>query len=747
MRTMLSTGAALAALLPATLAAQVTPQPPADAARSVAAVDDATQRSAASPDDIVVTAQRRSERLQDVPMAVTALAGEALTRSPVTNLADIQTAVPNVNISPRNSSGVVSIRGIGFDIVTAGAEGSVAIHADGVYQSRPVAALAGLFDVDRIEVARGPQGTLYGRNATGGAINILSKRPTATTEGYVDVSYGNYDAISLEGALSGPIAGDVLTARVAAKLEQRDGWGTNLRNGSDVDNLRSRAVRGMLQFRPTDTIELLLLGDYFKRDDNAYAPHFVRCVAAVCNANAATRRGYVLPSDPRDVDQDVQPVNRPESSGLSLQGRFELPFADLSTITAYRSGSAYYLFDFDGTAQPGAFLTREENYRTFSQELQLGRKSASIDWLLGAFYFHERNDARANGAFPPFLAPNLSRYFQGGLLFTDAYAVFGEASYHLLPKLTLTIGGRYSHERKRIDNEFTFTNGPSNTVARQPSSTTAIPCVRCLGLPNEVSFDAFTPKFGIRYEIDDDRSLYATVQKGFKSGGFAAGTVTPAFAPEKIWSYEAGLKAQWFDRALTTNVAVYHYDYDNLQVGQVVGVATVINNAGAAKVDGIEVEFRAKLGNHVDVDGFGAYNHARFTSYVAANPAIDTTRLLDLSGNLLSNAPKRTGRLGAEYHLDAFGGSLAFRGDVFASSRVYFSPFNDRTNSQRGYSLVNASIRFDGTDDWYASAFINNVADRDVLAGSIVTSATTGAFVIGQYLPPRTYGLRLGKRF
>lgn len=697
--------------------------------------------------DIVVTAQRRSERLQDIPMAITALSAEALARSPITNISDIQTSVPNVNISLHNSAAVVNIRGIGFDILTAGADGSVAIHTDGVYQSRPSAALGALYDVERIEIARGPQGTLYGRNATGGAVNVISRGPTSSLDGYLNLSYGNYNALSIEGAISGPIAGDKLRARVAAKLEQRDGWGTNLFNGRNIDDVKSRSVRGMLEFQPTETVSFLLAGEYFKRDDSGAANHVAGCITPVCGPNAATSRGYTLPSNPRDIDQDFQPTYRPEQFGVSLTTKVELPFADLTAITGYRDGNFYWLTDFDGSRQPEAFLTREENYQTFSQEVQLGHSDGNIDWIVGGFYFHEKNFARANGHFVPFLAPAVSQYFQGGTLYTDAYAAFGEVSYHVTPKLTVTVGGRYSNERKRIEDEFTFTNGPVNIVARQGAPTAAIPCVTCRGLPNTISFDSFTPKFGAQYKFSRDQMIYITVQKGFKSGGFAVGAVTPAFLPETIWSYEAGLKATWFDRALTTNLSVYHYDYKDLQQGQVVGVATQIGNAAAAKIDGVELEFRLALGSHFALDGFGSYNHARIASYTVPNAAVNPALPLDLTGNLLSNAPKWTGKIGAEYKVDVSGGSLTARGEVFASSRVFFSSFNDLNNSENPYALLNANLRYDGEGDWYANLFMSNITDRTVKAGGVVSSGTVGAIIGVTYLPPRTYGIAIGKKF
>lgn len=722
-------------------AAQTAPSSAADTQQ--ASVD---EQPAQELSDIVVTAQRRSQRLQDIPMAVSALTGAALERSPITNVMDLQTTVPNVNISMRNGSGVVAIRGIGYDVVTAGAEASVAVHSDGVYQSRPAAALSALYDVDRIEIARGPQGTLYGRNATGGAVNLISRRPTSESAGYIDVSYGNYNALSIEGAISGPIAGEALTARIAAKIEERDGWGTNITNGRDVDDVRSRAIRGSLNLRPSETVDLLLVGDYFKRDDSANAFHIVGCVTPVCNANAAINRGYSLPADPRDVSLDQQPRFRPEQYSLLFTAKVELPFADLTSISGYRDGSSYFFGDLDGTAQPGAFITREENYQTFSQEVQLGRSGGDFDWILGAYYFHEKNYARANGHFPLFVAPNFSKYFQGGTQFTDAYAAFGELSYHVTPSLTLTLGGRYSKEKKHLQNEYTFTNGPINTQARQAAPTAAIPCVVCRGYPDTVKFNSFTPKFSAQYKIDPRKMLYATVQKGFKSGGFAIGAVTPSFEPENIWSYEAGLKADWFDRALTTNISVYHYDYSNLQVGQVVGVATIIQNAGTAKVDGVEVEFRLKAGEHLSFDGFGAYNHARFTRYSTVNPA-NPAQNPNLAGNLLSNAPKWTGRIGAEYGTDVANGRLALRGEVFTSSRVFFSPYNNLPNSQKAYTLGNVSLRYEGSGPWTASVYVNNVTDRLVRSGSILGTPLIGNLIAVQYLPPRSYGIKIGRKF
>lgn len=696
--------------------------------------------------DIIVTASKRSDSLQRVPLAVSAIGGDALARSPITNLSDIQTSIPNINISARNSSGVVNIRGIGFDIVTAGAESSVAVHSDGVYLSRPTSALASLFDLERIEVARGPQGTLYGRNATGGAVNLISRRPSNNFGGYVNLTAGNYGAVAVEGAITGPIVDGVLSARIAAKVDEHDGYGTNYFNGRGIDDLKSRALRGSLLFTPAQGVSFLLIGDYYRRDDSSFPAHFGGCDSIVCNANAAVSRGYTVPANIRDVNNDVQPINDVKTFGFSLTSTFDLNFATLTGITAYRKGATFFKYDWDASTLPGPFLTREENYKTFSQELQLGNRSGRLDWLLGLYYFHERNNARANGQFASFLAPAFTTYFQGGILTTDAYAAFGEGTYHLNDKFAVTVGARYSKEDKRIDDEFTYTRGPAFIIARQAVPTSAISCVVCRGLPNTASFDSFTPKFGAQYTPDSQRMIYVTVQKGFKSGGFAAGATTPSFDPETIWSYEAGLKATWLDRRLVTNISVYHYDYSSLQVGQVVGTATLINNAAKAKVDGIEGEAKLKLGSHVEVDAHGAYNHARFAAFSSANANVNISLIRDLSGNLLSNAPKLTGALGIQYHTPALGGEVTLRGDVFGSSRVYFSPFNTLLNNQAPYALENLTARYE-KDKWFVSVFVNNLSDRTVRSGSYVQSTLLGGFINMQLLPPRTLGGKVGFSF
>ncbi len=720
------------------------------AQEAVPAVDQTAGPDTAEIGEIIVTAQKREERLQDVPAAVSAIGGDALQERNITNLIDIQTLVPNLNIQQRESSGAVTIRGIGFDVLNPGAEGSVAVHTDGVVAARPAAALVGLYDLSRVEIARGPQGTLYGRNATGGALNIITRKPTRTPEGYVNLTVGNYDAISIEGAIGGPLTSN-LAARVAFRTEDRDGFGTNLFDGSDIEDLNTRAFRAQLAFDPTDTLSFVLSYDYFRERDNAFVQHYGGPVTGVCSIRCGINNGGQVSPDERDVNQNTPSSNRRKYQTLALTGTLDLSDdVRLTSITGYRDGMNFWRGDLDATSANLSDVDRIEDTEQFSEELQLSGDIGALEWLIGGFYFHERNDASgtANFVTPP--VP-IGRFFTTGVITTDAYAGFGQATYNITDALRATVGARYSHERKRITDEvLSVVNAPSASRAEA-----------------SVSYNAFTPKLGLEYHFDDDRMIFINAQKGFKSGSFAVGAVSPAFDPEEVWSYEGGIKAQWFNRRLTTNLNVFHYDYSNLQVGLVRGTILTIDNAGSADVDGVELELRGAITDRFSIDATGSWLNARFADFCIVDPArpifvpnaanptcIPATPPLpgqvprQLAGNSIAQSPEWSGNFGAEYALPLANGELTLRGEVYLSSKVYFSAFNLETNSQDAYALGNlfATWRSDN-DAWNVTGFVRNVGDKQVRAGSFVTTGLVGSIVATTLLPPRTYGVTVGRKF
>lgn len=703
-----------------------------------------TQSEISGFEDIVVTAQKRSQNLQDVPFALSVVGGDELSTRGISDITQLQSLAPNVNIQQRTSFGVVTIRGVGFDILTAGAESGVAVHLDGTYIARPAAGLAGLYDIERVEVARGPQGTLYGRNATGGAINIITRQPTDVMEGYVSIGYGNYDHIAAEGAIGGPIA-EGISFRVAAKLEDRSGFGTNLFNGRDVDDLNTSAIRGQLKLEPASNVTLKLSVDYFRENDSAFVFHYGGPIAG-CRApgipgtisppatsylpTCGVLIGGQASSDIRDVNNDGHPRNEREFYGVSAIGEVDLGAVTLRSISAWRGGSSYFLSDLDGTSAYIVNVTYEEDQDQYSQEIQLVGSTGPVEWIVGGYYFYESNFGGSRGVF----GPNIGRVLiqQTGRLNTNAYAVFGQATVKLNEWLSLTAGARYSSERKTIRSE----EATANTLPATPRPTT---------LPDEITFNSFTPKFGIELRPADRVLIFASAQKGFKSGGFSLGSLAPPYEPETIWSYEAGVRATLLP-GLRANLTAFHYDYSDLQQGRVEGTATIIRNAANAKVDGIELEVDARVGS-ASFDLAAAWLDARFTDYKTTDPARFALGPQDLAGNRLSNAPRYTLSMGAQNTWDTVGGELTIRGEVYLQGKAYFSPFNLEADSQKSYAITNLFLNYERSDGWNVGIYARNLTNELASAGGFVSSALVGSISTRALVPPRTYGIRIGKKF
>lgn len=684
--------------------------------------------------DIVVTAQKRAENLQSVPLAVSAFSGNALQNRAVSSLVDIQTLVPSVNIQPQFAAGVVTIRGIGFAVINAGAESSVALHVDGVYMSRPAAALAGLYDVQRIEVARGPQGTLYGRNSTGGAINIVTNKPTSDWSGEARLTLGNYNEQALELAIGGPIIPDKLSFRVSGKIERRDGYDLNLFNGKHVEDLDTNAARAQLLLTPDERFSLLISADIFKENDSAFVFHYAGPAnGTVCNASCGVNRGGTVPDDIRDVDQNTPPVNRRNYKGLMATAKEKLSDAiTLSSITGYRRTNSYFNADLDATSVYLTDVGRLERAKQFSEEAQVSLETRKFTGILGGYYFYENVLGQGTSVFNKALLP-FSYFCQCGTLRTHAAAGFGQLTFHATDALSFTVGGRYSHETKQVlDEVLIFRPNPDT---RRPASS-----------PSKLSFNSFTPKFAAEYKFGAGKMIYANIQRGFKSGGFALGSVTPGFQPETVWSYEAGIKATWFDGMLRTNLAGFHYDYSNLQVGFVQGLTPVIQNAASARIDGAEFEIAFTPVKPLRLEAIGSYLDTRFVKYSTADNSRPQLGILNLAGNQLSQAPKFSGTFAATYTVPVADGALDLRGEAFVSSRVYFSPFNTDVNSQARYHLFNAFATWK-RGKLSIGAYARNLTNKTYLVGASVASPLVGTTLNVTLGAPRTFGGTVGYSF
>ena len=765
---MMTSAIALAALLAAPAGAWA-----ADAGAPAPAAQPDEQ--AATPEglaDIVVTAQRRSENLQRVPAAVTGLSSDAIANAQINSNEDLQFNVAGLTFGQQTGVARVNIRGIGLESITSGADASVAFHADGVYFARAAATAGVFYDIERIEVVRGPQGTLYGRNATGGSVNIIHQGPTEEFSGYARLTLGNYSRIGFEGAISGPIVPDRLLARVAVKTNDRDGFGKNLATGKDIDDQKLRSFRATLDWLPSDDLKVRLWGDYHTEDDNNYPFHYVGPGGRDRNKPASIfgflydTDGTIMPvgialagfqfGDPqdelrirpprrhtRDIYNNIMPINDRTFWGVGLDVTY-----DISDSVSFRSISSYRdtywsLFnDLDNSEVDWTRIRQIEDAWQFSQELQLSGKTDRLTWLVGAFYFREKiRDGYFELFFPAFDDGNGSgRLFLGGSTDTDAYAAFSQVTYEAIDNLNFTVGARYSYEKRGVDHSRIFAPFGWNFTEQESEG-----------------FSAFTPKFGVDYTTAGGALLYATVSRGFKSGGFNLGGVpgagltatTAAYDPEKVWSYEVGFKNRFFDNRLQTNISAFYLKYTDLQVSKIENNLVVVENATNAKIKGVEAEI-----TFLPVDGLtlsltGNYLDATFDEFFSDDPTTLDEGTVDLKGNRLPSAPKFAMTFAPTYEFTlASGAKLSVRGEFIHQSKKYFTPFNRDNAVQVGHQRYNANIGFDSANGrWSIDAYIRNITNAVHFSGTVINTEPVG-FTRSAYLEePRTYGVTLGFKF
>lgn len=712
--------------------------------------------------EIVVTAQKRETNLQETAAAVSVADGEDLREQQVTGIEGLAQTLPSVNFGQTTGNARIAIRGIGFDNTTVGNEGRVAYHTDGVFLSRPAAALAGFYDIERVEVLRGPQGTLYGRNATAGAINVISRVPGEILNGYLEATYGNYDAMRLEGALGGPLT-DSLSARLSFQVIDRDGYGTNLTNGRDVDDQSTYALRAQVRFEPSSAFDLTLSADYFHQDDHAYSFHFLGRGSLTDLSSTpplpgqqltGVRVGGVVPTDLRDSTSDSGPDNRRTFWGLAANARIDLGFAELFSITGYRSSEFHIVSDLDVTSAPITVYDQFEDSEQFSQELRLAGDYSRGDWMIGGYYFDESVFGGTRIALDPVVLvpgpalPPLSSLRQGyygvGALGTRAYAAFGSFRFKFTDQLAVRLGARFSDETRDIDEvlKFDFATPWPPFVPHFPPTP---PGVR---RQLEESWSSFTPSATIEYRASDDLFLYATYSRGFKSGGFNLGVIQPPFEPEEITDYEAGIRADWLNGRLRTNLSAFYYDYTNLQVTKIAGTVVTIENAASARIMGLEAEIIWRPTDRFELGATISLLDSEYRDYSSADPARPALGTIDLSGNELTQAPNYTINLNASYRLPTEIGDFTLRSEGRWVDRVYFTQFNLDHVSQPAYSLFNAFLTWQSrTSGLRATAFIRNIGNRDIVSAGFIGSSLVGSPLLGSFEPPRTYGVTLGIDF
>ena len=690
-------------------------------------------------EEVIVTAERRAASLQDVPIAITAFSAEQLDQSGLQTTVDLQYRTPGLVFTTNAALGQPYIRGIGTDIINVGTDPSVAVHVDGVYQTRATASIQDMFDIDRVEVVRGPQGTLYGRNATGGAINVLTREPSRELQAAIDLLYGNYDKTRARGMINLPIVDDRILLRASAFVSRRDGYTHDVLRDLRVDDEDIWAARGKLRLNLTDALNLTLSADHSKERST-------RNLAPKVNPNlpspARDLFGAVISQDPRIVQYDHELHTNIDHTALGAALEWDLGGAIFKSISGYTDSRNDIELDIDATEVDFTWDIENEEDSAFSQELQLvSNGEGRLEWVLGAFYLHEKAGQHLQIFISP-LAANIDYPVENRV---DAWALFGQGSFDLTQRLRLTAGLRYSHEKKDAD----FLN-----VVTDPFGLlTGVPgggVFRTAFAPGK-DWQAWTPKFGIDYSVSDDVLLYASVTRGFKSGGFNLLGGGEQFEPEYIWSFEGGFKSTLLDQRLRLNMTAFYYDYSDLQVNRfnpaTGGATTTVTNAAAAKVKGIEAEVQALLMRGLELDLGVAALDATYEDFLSANPdAPDPFLERDLSGNTLPRSPGLTVSAGLQYAWPVSDrGTLTLRGEARYQSHIWFDQFNSSDVEEGAYTLLNAFATFASADEhWRVQLYGRNLSDK--LYRQSVIRATSLIGTLDFWGAPRTYGIELGYR-
>ena len=766
----------------------------AEASASAPAADAAALDAEESEAAITVTARRREEDAQDVPIALSVLSGDTLDKTGNFTLGQVQQLVPSLQIfsfNPRNTN--INIRGLGANVALTndGLENGVGFYLDNVYYGRPGQSQFDLVDLQQIEVLRGPQGTLFGKNTTAGAINITSRGPSFTPEAQGEISLGDYGYHQLRASVSAPIISDRVAFRLSLADTHRDGFLTNLHDGSKAQDYDNFSIRGQLLVKPTDTLSVRLIGDYAHQKQHyvlnipvTYFGTYDSGATIPNNIFARTSRaGYtLLPADPfaREGDSDSHYQAFMKSYGASGQIDWDLGQVALTSITAYRWWDWDPANDGDSTSLPVTTKAQQANrQRQFSQEVRLGSTGSNVvDWTVGAYYFWQTirgYGASAYGsAAPNWFVPTANPVVADAALNgfetrsyseprTKSYALFGQASWNISDALSLTGGLRYTHERKTGAYRQWWVGGAdlSTLSAADAAAATAI---RNQFNPRAsytagIRDDSISGLATLSWKIAPDALVYGTYSRGSKSGGLNLTNIpsgaVPQVKPETVDSYELGFKSAWLDRTLTLNAAAFWTEVSDYQTAitqpNILGTfVQYISNIPKVRSRGIEGDLSYAPTKWISLTASASYIEATYRDYRNAPQAPERSATLaptqDLTGVQLGGIPKFTYSLGADVAQPIGGGGTEIYGHADFSHRSSFntSSSNSRYAQVPGYGLLNARIGIRADSGlWDISVWARNLGDKQYFQ-----ALNPGAFglVTGTIGDPRTIGVTLKTR-
>jgi len=717
------------------------------------------QDGVSEDDEIVVTARRREENLQDVPIAITVQTAEQLDQRGASDITVLQQTTPNATVQVArgsNSTLIAFIRGVGQQDPLWGFEPGVGLYVDDVYIARPQAAVLDIFDISRIEVLRGPQGTLYGRNSVGGAIRyVTSAMDTEEAHLRARFNYGSYNQTDVILSGSVPLTEDFVVGGALA-LYVRDGYGENLTTGAEHYNKDVDAFRISAQWTPTDALTVRFTADGV--DDDSNPRHGYRLADYPAGGPDYAPLGNVYDTRAGSGDD-----NHVETRGMALHVDYEINDAlTLRSITAQREGETNGTIDFDNTPNPTLDIPAYYADEQFTQEFQLLFDYDRIQGVAGLFYL----DAMAEGAFDTVLGGLATTIFTQGQVDTESLAAFADVSFDITDTLAISAGGRWTRDEK------TGTVYRQNfTGIRSPffGNGAAIPGLIRTDYTNTAEFEEFTPRVSLTWEPSEALTLYTSFSQGFKSGGFdmrGDAVFTPdtvnGYEPEFVDTYEIGFHSAFWQGRFNLSGAIFQSEYTDMQITRqepttLGGIASFVDNAASAEIRGAELEGRFLFTDNFSANFAVGYIEGEFNEYISntvvANPAPPPATIvvpIDLSGSAaLQNTPELTASLSFTYTLTVANGELAITPSAAYRGDSQMFEFATPALDQAAYTLYNTSITWTSENDRFRLGLHGlNLSDEEYRVGGYnFPGATFGNSIIGFYGPPQTVTGSLEVRF
>ena len=706
-----------------------------DAAPAAAPASD----EAVTLDAVQVTARKREETLQEVPVAVTAFTAESLDKLNIRDISDLDAQVPNLTIyAARGSSSTVTayIRGVGQSDPLWGVDPGVGIYLDDVYIARPQGALLDVFDVERIEVLRGPQGTLYGKNTVGGAIKYISRGLPTETSGNASVTVGNYGQMDVKAAIGGSLdERDALRGRIAVASLSRDGFGENTITGQDVSDKEILALRGQLGAYVTDDLNFQFAFDWMEDQSGVRG-------AQMLSPNRFTPLWQPM-DDRYDVRNGMPNINDTTLQGISATANWRVNDSwSVKFVTAKRESDTETNIDFDTTPQAIADVKAFYRDQQVSNELQLNYDAGGRHrGVLGVYQFSGEAGGQVRNNFFGLLFGDTQ-----GTVYTDSIAVYGDWSFDVTDQFNVDVGVRFTDEDKRAD---VLNRGYTDATYTVPTNIVA-------NFDKTINFTNVAPKVSLGYQLNDDILLYGLATRGFKSGGYnirAQATAVPRsaepFDDEVVDSFEAGAKMSFLDQRLFLNVSAFHNKYEDIQLsvftsydsdgnGSLDAFFGDFTNAGSGTVNGVEVEYQWLPNRNWLISGNLAWLDAKYDEFIYLGQNIADEQEF-------TNAPEFSGAFNVEYRTDlANGGDLSarvgysYQDDVVATTEIVRTGALPIT--QDAYGLLNAGVIWNTGGAWSFSLQGTNLADKEYRTTGYNLNAALGV-VTGFYGPPRQYSL------